>query len=84
AGILLYRASDRIYAIGSRCSHAGGPLHEGKIDDGALCVECPWHASVFRLADGSVVHGPASVPQAAYDVRTQDGRIEVRRRQSSE
>ncbi len=78
ATVLLYRASERIYAIGSRCSHAGGPLHEGKIDDGALCVQCPWHGSVFRLEDGSVVHGPASVPQAAYEVRVRDGRIEVR------
>ncbi|HLF40786.1 MAG TPA: Rieske 2Fe-2S domain-containing protein [Acidimicrobiia bacterium] len=80
ATILLYRAAGGILAIGSRCSHAGGPLHEGKIDDGALCVECPWHASVFRLGDGSVVHGPASVPQPAYDVRVLDGRVEVRRR----
>jgi nitrite reductase/ring-hydroxylating ferredoxin subunit/uncharacterized membrane protein len=80
ATVLLYRASNRIYAIGSRCSHAGGPLQEGKIDDGALCVECPWHGSVFRLEDGAVVHGPASIPQAAYDVRTQDGRIEIRAR----
>lgn len=80
ATILLYRSSDRILAIGSRCSHAGGPLQEGKIDDGNLCVECPWHGSVFRLEDGAVVHGPARVPQAAYDVRVQDGRIEVRHR----
>ncbi len=80
ATILLYRASDRIFAIGSRCSHAGGPLQEGKIDDSGMCVQCPWHGSVFRLEDGSVVHGPASVPQAAYDVRTHDGRIEVRHR----
>ena len=80
ATILLYRSSDGIHAIGSRCSHAGGPLHEGKIDDGAQCVQCPWHGSVFRLTDGTVVHGPASVPQTAYDVRVQDGRIEVRRR----
>ncbi|HZQ76075.1 MAG TPA: Rieske 2Fe-2S domain-containing protein [Acidimicrobiia bacterium] len=80
ATILLYRASDRIHAIGSRCSHAGGPLQEGKIDDGALCVECPWHGSVFSLEDGTVIHGPASIPQAAYDVRVQGGRIEVRAR----
>ncbi|HMC40368.1 MAG TPA: Rieske 2Fe-2S domain-containing protein [Acidimicrobiales bacterium] len=80
APVLLYRASDRIYAIGSRCSHAGGPLQEGKIDDGALCVQCPWHGSVFRLEDGTVVHGPASIPQAAYDVRVQDGRIQIRAR----
>jgi nitrite reductase/ring-hydroxylating ferredoxin subunit/uncharacterized membrane protein len=80
ANVLLYRAADRIYAIGSRCSHAGGPLQEGKIDDGGLCVQCPWHGSVFRMEDGSVVHGPASIPQAAYDVRVRDGRIEVRHR----
>ena len=80
ATILLYRASDRILAIGSRCTHAGGPLQEGKIDDAGPCVECPWHGSVFRLADGFVVHGPASVPQPAYEVRTNEGRIEVRSR----
>jgi nitrite reductase/ring-hydroxylating ferredoxin subunit/uncharacterized membrane protein len=80
ATVLVYRSADRISAIGSRCSHAGGPLEEGKIDDAARCVQCPWHGSVFRLDDGSVVHGPASVPQAAYDVRVTDGRIEVRAR----
>jgi nitrite reductase/ring-hydroxylating ferredoxin subunit/uncharacterized membrane protein len=80
ATILLYRSPDRILAIGSRCSHAGGPLHEGKIDDGDLCVQCPWHGSVFGLEDGAVVHGPASVPQAAYDVQVRDGNIEVRHR----
>jgi nitrite reductase/ring-hydroxylating ferredoxin subunit len=32
------------------------------------------------MEDGSVVHGPASIPQAAYDVRVRDGRIEVRHR----
>jgi nitrite reductase/ring-hydroxylating ferredoxin subunit/uncharacterized membrane protein len=80
ATILLYRSAEAILAIGSRCSHAGGPLQDGKIDESALCVECPWHGSVFRLEDGTVVHGPASVPQAAYDVRVQDSRIELRRR----
>ena len=80
ANILLYRAPDRIYAIGARCSHAGGPLQDGKVDAGGLCVECPWHGSVFRLEDGAVLHGPASIPEAAYDVRIQDGRLEVRPR----
>ena len=80
ATLLLYASGAGVRAIGSRCSHAGGPLQDGKIDDDALCVECPWHGSVFSLEDGSVVHGPASVPQAAYDVRVRDGRVEVRRR----
>jgi nitrite reductase/ring-hydroxylating ferredoxin subunit/uncharacterized membrane protein len=81
AAILLYRTGEQISAIGSRCSHAGGPLHEGKIEDGR-CVQCPWHGSVFRLDDGNVVHSPASVPQPAYDVRVSDGRVEVRRRRA--
>ena len=80
ATVLLYRAEGRIYAIGSRCSHAGGPLEEGKVDDAARCVECPWHGSVFRLEDGSVVHGPASVPQTAYETRVTGGSIEIRDR----
>lgn len=67
-------------AIGGRCSHAGGPLAEGRVDDARCTVTCPWHASVFRLDDGAVVHGPASVPQVAYEVRDAGGAVEVRRR----
>ena len=80
ATVLLYRANGTIHAINSRCSHAGGPLDEGDIDAANCTVTCPWHQSVFRLEDGSVVHGPASVPQAAYETRTQDGKIEIRLR----
>jgi nitrite reductase/ring-hydroxylating ferredoxin subunit/uncharacterized membrane protein len=79
-GILLYRSGERLFAVGNRCSHAGGPLNEGEVDPDALCVTCPWHGSVFRLQDGGVVHGPASVPQTAYDVRSESGTIEVRAR----
>jgi nitrite reductase/ring-hydroxylating ferredoxin subunit/uncharacterized membrane protein len=81
ATILLYRTPDRIYAIGSRCTHAGGPLEDGDIDAAACTVRCPWHGSVFRLEDGSVVHGPASIPELAYEVRVEAGRVEVRRAQ---
>jgi nitrite reductase/ring-hydroxylating ferredoxin subunit len=80
APVLLYRSNGTIYAIGARCSHAGGPLEEGAVDVSACTVECPWHHSVFRLGDGGVVHGPASMPQPAYDVRVDGGRIEVRER----
>ena len=80
ATALLYRSNGKIYAIGSRCSHAGGPLEEGAVDEAACTVQCPWHQSVFSLDSGSVAHGPASVPQAAYDVQVQDGQIEIRHR----
>lgn len=74
--LMLTRLDGRVYALRSRCSHRGGPLHEGELADG--CVVCPWHHSAFRLEDGSVARGPASAPQPAYDVRVREGSIEVR------
>lgn len=74
--VLLYRTGKTIYAIGSVCSHAGGPLEEGTFD--GCYVQCPWHDSVFDLRDGSVRHGPSTHPQPGYETRVRRGLIEVR------
>jgi nitrite reductase/ring-hydroxylating ferredoxin subunit/uncharacterized membrane protein len=74
--VLLSRREGRISAIANTCTHRGGPLDQGEVDDG--CVTCPLHGSVFRLDDGSIIRGPASAPQPAFDVRVSDGQIEVR------
>ncbi len=74
--IMLMRDRGVIVALADRCTHRGGPLHEGTVGDG--CVTCPWHGSRFRLVDGAVDHGPATRPQPRFDVRVSDGRIEVR------
>ena len=76
--VLLVRQGGRVYALANRCTHRGGPLHQGRLSDG--CVECPWHKSVFRLDDGSVERGPAAYPQRSFDVRVADGEIFVRAR----
>jgi nitrite reductase/ring-hydroxylating ferredoxin subunit/uncharacterized membrane protein len=68
-------------ALFARCSHLGGPLQDGDYVDG--CLRCPWHASTFRVADGAVIHGPATAPQPAYELRVVDERIEARRRPSA-
>ena len=77
--VLVTRQGGRVFALSDRCTHRGGPLHQGDISDG--CVTCPWHGSTFRLEDGSVERGPTAYPQPAYDVRVRDGSIEVRARQ---
>jgi nitrite reductase/ring-hydroxylating ferredoxin subunit/uncharacterized membrane protein len=64
-------------AIGDRCSHRGGPLHEGTIEAG--CVTCPWHASRFRTDDGTVLRGPATGPQPRFEVRNGANGLEARR-----
>ncbi len=76
APVLLLRQGDRVRAIGATCPHLGGPLDEGSIEGDT--VACPWHGSVFSLTDGALIHGPAMMPVAAYEVRIKDGRVSIR------
>jgi nitrite reductase/ring-hydroxylating ferredoxin subunit/uncharacterized membrane protein len=74
--VMLYRQKNRVYAIGAVCAHAGGPLHEGKID--GLTVQCPWHDSVYDLRDGSVVHGPSTYQVPHFQAQIRDGQVRLR------
>ena len=65
--LILVRTGDTIHALHETCAHAGGPLAEGTVVDG--CIQCPWHGSRFRLANGHVARGPAMYDQPAYEVR---------------
>ncbi|HUP32463.1 MAG TPA: Rieske (2Fe-2S) protein [Gaiellaceae bacterium] len=78
-GVLLARTGERVYALADRCSHRGCSLRGGELADDT--VICPCHGSTFRL-DGSIVKGPATSPQPAFDVRMRDGHVEIRRRVS--
>jgi nitrite reductase/ring-hydroxylating ferredoxin subunit/uncharacterized membrane protein len=75
--VLLVRRGERIYAIAETCAHLGGPLSEGKLEDGT--VRCPWHGSRFSLEDGRVLEGPSVYAQPVLEVRVRDGQIEVRK-----
>lgn len=81
-GVLLVRSGDRVYAIGSRCTHQGASLDRGplKISGSLATVTCPAHGSIFGLEDGRVLRGPAARPATAYDTRVVEGELEIRRR----
>lgn len=74
--VVIVRRMGLLHAIGAVCSHAGGPLDEGKLD--GETVTCPWHYSKFRFGDGHVVGGPATFDQPALVVRERGGVVEVR------
>jgi nitrite reductase/ring-hydroxylating ferredoxin subunit/uncharacterized membrane protein len=78
--IALLKKGSNVVAISNACPHWGGPLAEGKLLEDDTIVECPWHASRFRLSDGSVCQGPATTPTNVFDVRIRNGNVEVRRR----
>ena len=74
--VVLCSSSGELHAMGATCSHYGGPLEQGSIEGG--CLVCPWHGSRFRLGDGSVARGPATVPQLSYDVRRVGDRVQLK------
>lgn len=78
APVMLYKLDGEILAISPTCSHLSGPLEDGEFTGDT--VSCPWHKSVFCLRDGAVLHGPATTPQPAFDVRVDEGRIMVKAR----
>lgn len=78
--LLLYRGGQHLYALANRCSHMGGPLHRGVIGHvgDEPTVTCPLHGSLFKLADGRVLRGPAGRPQQVFEVRERGGSVEIR------
>jgi nitrite reductase/ring-hydroxylating ferredoxin subunit/uncharacterized membrane protein len=74
--VVILRREGLLHAIGAVCSHAGGPLQEGKLV--GEVVTCPWHYSRFRFGDGKVVGGPASFDQPPLVVRERGGAVEVK------
>jgi nitrite reductase/ring-hydroxylating ferredoxin subunit/uncharacterized membrane protein len=76
--LVLVRVAGTVHALHETCAHAGGPLAKGRVVEG--CIECPWHASRFRLRDGEVAQGPAVYPQPTYEIRRAEaGGWEARR-----
>ncbi|HEX4061080.1 MAG TPA: Rieske 2Fe-2S domain-containing protein [Streptosporangiaceae bacterium] len=79
--LLVLRQGTEVKALADHCAHLGGPLHQGRLagegDD--VCIVCPWHGSTFRMTDGTVVHGPATARQPAFDTQiTPSGMLQVK------
>jgi nitrite reductase/ring-hydroxylating ferredoxin subunit/uncharacterized membrane protein len=76
--VVLVRTGRSVHGIANRCSHRGCSLHEGTLDGTA--VTCPCHGSTFDVRDGTVLRGPATSPQPAFDARIRSGTVEIRSR----
>jgi nitrite reductase/ring-hydroxylating ferredoxin subunit/uncharacterized membrane protein len=74
--VLILRHGDHFHAIHDRCSHRGCSLAEGELEKETITCAC--HGSKFSLRDGSVLQGPATVGQPAYEVRESGGAVEIK------
>ncbi|HEY6424864.1 MAG TPA: Rieske (2Fe-2S) protein, partial [Pseudonocardiaceae bacterium] len=57
-------AAGEFKAFSAICTHQGCTVN--KIAGGT--IDCPCHGSKYAIADGSVVHGPASRPLAPRQI----------------
>lgn len=78
--ILIANVNGKYYAIGSICTHEGGPLADGTIHN--YEVECPWHGSKFDVRTGEVTSLPATEPEPSYEIKVESNQILVKKQGS--
>jgi len=54
--ILVANVNDNYYAIGAKCTHRGGDLSQGSLQDSI--VTCPRHGAKFDVTTGKVISPP--------------------------
>jgi nitrite reductase/ring-hydroxylating ferredoxin subunit len=79
--ICLANVNGKYYAIGNVCTHMGGPLAEGKLED--YIVQCPWHGSRFDIRSGKVVRPPAMKPEPIYEVKVENNDILIKKQKEN-
>jgi len=74
--IAIYNLGGEYHAIEDRCSHDGGDLASGWVEDG--CAVCPRHGARFDIRTGKVMAPPAYEDIHAFPTRILGNRIQVR------
>ena len=73
--IAVFRLNDGFYAIEDVCTHDGGPLAEGEVEEDV--VICPRHGARFSIRTGAALSFPAVTPVDTYPVRVEGGDLLV-------
>jgi len=74
--VAVFNVGGEFYAIDDICTHDGGELAGGAVEDDV--VICPRHGARFCLRTGDALSPPAYEPLRIFEVRAVGGRIEVR------
>lgn len=73
--VAIYNLDGEYFAIEDLCTHDGGDLSSGWVEDG--CAVCPRHGAQFDIRTGKVMSPPAYEDIHAFPIRIQEGRILV-------
>ena len=73
--VVVVNLDGQYYAIEDVCTHDGGPLGEGHLENSQIV--CPRHGARFDVRTGAALTLPAFQPVPIYEVRVVDGDILV-------
>ena len=73
--VAVFNIAGEFHAIEDVCTHDGGGLTGGTVDD--CQVICPRHGARFCLRTGAALTPPAYEPVRTYVTRVNNGTIEV-------
>ena len=74
--VALFHVNGQFFALDDVCTHDGGPLAEGELDDHAIA--CPRHGAKFDIRDGRVLSMPATQPTKSHQVRVEGDNVLVK------
>lgn len=74
--VALFHVSGTFWAIDDTCTHDGGPLAEGELEDHTIA--CPRHGAKFDIRDGRALTMPATQPTVAHEVKVEGDQVLVR------
>jgi len=74
--VVLLHVGGEIFCIDDVCTHDGGPLSDGPLENYAIA--CPRHGAKFDIRTGQVLSMPATENTVAHDVKVENGDIFVR------
>lgn len=74
--VALFLRDGSYHALDNECTHQGGPLCEGTVDDGE--VQCPWHGAKFDFTTGEATAMPAIQGVQSYDVKIDGDNIQIK------
>lgn len=74
--IVVLHAAGSYYALDDVCTHDGGPLSDGVLEDHTIA--CPRHGAKFDIRDGRALTMPATQPTVAHEVKVVGDDVLVR------
>ncbi len=74
--IVLFHVNGKFYALDDCCSHDGGPLGEGLLDE--FTIICPRHGAQFDIRTGEALTMPAVRPTRSHEVRVDGENVLVK------